>query len=187
MPTTAPATDGDLALLACPNPECDRFNRFDAGNLSVCEHVGKNKNIRRLYCNHCGRRFTEHRGSLMQYTKLPEETVVRIVKCLGHGCSIEATADICEVDPRTVQRLLKNAGRRAADFHPLQLERLERPPEAVELDELHGRVCKPPAGAAQKKGSRRDPLRSRMGGGLVDAISGAVARWVGGGFTSRWG
>ncbi len=32
--------------------------------------------------------------------------VVRIVKCLSHGCSVEATADICEVDTRTVQRFL---------------------------------------------------------------------------------
>jgi transposase-like protein len=182
MPTTAPATDGDPAPLACPNPDCDLFNRFDAGNLRVCERVGKAKHIRRLYCNHCGGRFTEHRGSLMRYTKLPQETVVRIVKCLGHGCSVQATADICEVDERTVQRLLKNAGRRAADFHQLQLERLEQPPGAVELDELHGRVCKPPKSGAPKRGSKRDPLRSRMGGGLVDA----VAAWVGGGFTWPW-
>jgi transposase-like protein len=182
MPDSAPATDGDLALFACPNSDCTLFNQFDAGNLSVCERVGKGQHVRRLYCNHCGQRFTENRGSLMQYTKLPKPTVVRIVKCLGHGCSIEATADICEVDPRTVQRLLKNAGRRAADFHPLQLERLERPPEAVELDELHGRVCKPPADVAAKRGRPRDPMRSRMGGGLVDA----VAAWVGGGFTWLW-
>jgi len=48
----------------------------------------------------------------MAGTKLPEETVVRIVKCLGHGCSVEATADICEVAPRTVERLLEKASRR---------------------------------------------------------------------------
>jgi hypothetical protein len=46
----------------------------------------------------------------MQSTKLPEATVVRIIKCLGHGCSIEATADICDVDPRTVERLPEKAG-----------------------------------------------------------------------------
>ena len=33
MSTTAPATDGDLALYACPNPDCDAFNRFAAGHL----------------------------------------------------------------------------------------------------------------------------------------------------------
>lgn len=187
MPTTAPATDGDLALFACPHSDCDAFNRFDTGNLSVCERTGKDKHIRRLYCNHCQRRFSERRGSLMAYTKLPKATVVRIVKCLGHGCSVEATADICEVAARTVGRILERAGRRAEDFHALQRDRLASGAggvEAVELDELHGRVCKPP----QKKRAlgRRHLVRSRLGGGVLDAVAAAVAAWAGGGFTRRW-
>jgi len=67
----------------------------------------------------------------MQYTKLPEADVVRIIKCLGHGCSVEATADICEVDTRTVQRFPERAGRRATDFHHLQLEDIEKPIEEL--------------------------------------------------------
>lgn len=180
MPATPRATDGDdLALFACPNPECNRFNQFNAGNLSVCEKMGKDGAIRRLYCNHCRQRFSERQGSLLEYTKLPRDTVVRIVKCLGHGCSVEATADICEVDARSVERILERAGRRAADFHQQQLDRLQQPLQAVELDELHGRVYKPP----RKKGAntRRSPA-SRMGGGLLDA----VAAWVGTGFTRPW-
>lgn len=53
----------------------------------------------------------------MQHTKLPDVDVVRIVKCLGYGCSIEATVDICEVDTRTVQHLQEKAGKRTEDFH----------------------------------------------------------------------
>ena len=136
---------GSLPAFACPNPDCSHFNRFDAGNLSVVEWTGRRKHIRRLYCSACKHRFTERQGTLLRYSKLPEETVVRIVKCLGHGCSVEATADICEVDPRTVERLLEQAGRRAEDFHRLQLGRLAEPPEAVELDELHTRVSPGPA------------------------------------------
>lgn len=174
----ARATDGahDLAMFACPNPDCDRFNQFNAGNLSVVERMGKQKAIRRLYCNHCRHRFSERAGSLMQYTKLPEPTVVRIIKCLGHGCSVEAAADICEVDPRSVARMLERAGKRAEDFHNQQMERWgngpHQPIEAVELDELHGRVCK----ETPKKGSRAS---SRT-------MLGAVAAWVETGFTRRW-
>jgi transposase-like protein len=164
-----PKPAGSLAAFACPNPDCSHFNRFDAGNLGVVEWTGKRKDIRRLYCNHCKRRFTERQGTLLRDTKLPEATVVRIVKCLGHGCSVEATADICEVDPRTVARLLERAGRRAEDFHRLQLDKLPAPPEAVQLDELHGRVSPEPA----PKGGA---------GGLLAA----VAAWVGPGFTRRW-
>ncbi len=160
---------GPLAAFACPNPDCSHFNRLDAGNLSVVEWTGKHKDIRRLYCNHCKRRFTERQGTLLRYAKLPEEAVVRIVKCLGHGCSVEATADICDVDPRTVDRILEQAGRRAEDFHRLRLDRLGAPPEAVQLDELHGRVSPEPA----KKGDHE--------GLLV-----AVAAWVGSGFTRPW-
>jgi transposase-like protein len=160
---------GSLAGFACPNPDCCHFNRFDAANLSVVEWTGKNKDIRRLYCSACKRRFTERQGTLLRYSKLPEPTVVRIVKCLGHGCSVEATADICEVDPRTVDRILEQAGLRAEDFHRLQLEKLDRPPEAVQLDELHGRVSPGPA----KKGG-------------LESLLGAAAAWVGSGSTRPW-
>lgn len=131
---------GLLAGFARPNPECSHFNRFDAANPSVVEWTGTYKGIRRLYCSACKRRFTERQGPLLRYPKLAEPTVVRIVKCLGHGCSVEATADICEVDPRAVDRVLAQAGRRAEDFHRLQLDKIDKPPEAVQLDELHGRV-----------------------------------------------
>ena len=163
-------TDGEsLAGFACPNPDCDSFNRFDAGNLCIVERTGKGKAIRRLYCKHCGRRFSERQGSLLQYTKLPRDTVVRIIKCLGYGCTVEATADICEVDPRSVERMLQKAGRRAEDFHRLQLERLQEPLEAVQLDELHGRVYRSP----------------KKGGGMLGRLGRAV-RWASTGFTRLW-
>jgi transposase-like protein len=161
--------DGSLAAFACPNPECSHFNRFDAANLSVVEWTGKHKDIRRLYGSMCRRRFTERQGTLLRSTKLPEPTVVRIVKCLTHGCSVEAAADICDGDPRTVDRLLERAGRRAEDFHRLRLDGLATPPEAVQLDELHGRVG---PGPAEKGGPE----------GLLDA----VAAWVRSGFTPPW-
>lgn len=98
----APPSNGErpLGVFACPNPDGEAFNRFGGDNLSVAEHMGKDKAIRRLYCRRCKPRFSEHQGSLMEYSKVPLPAVVRIVKCLGHGCSVEATADICEVDAR---------------------------------------------------------------------------------------
>jgi len=156
-----------LSFFACPNPGCANFNRFDAGNLSVAERMGKNKAIRRLYCKTCGRRFTEREGSLMAGAKLQQEVVVRIIKCLGYGCSIEATADICEVDPRTVERLLEKAGKRATDFYRLQLEKLQQPIEAVQLDELHGRVAK-----ESKKGQN-----TKSQSIVRKAVRGFIRRW----------
>jgi transposase-like protein len=178
MSKTANTKDGKpisksppLSFFACPNPDCADFNRFGAGNLSVAERMGKDKSIRRLYCGTCHTRFSERKGSLMEYTKLPEQAAVRIIKCLGHGCSMEATADICEVDFRTVQRLLENAGKRAEDFHRLQLEKLEQPLEAVQMDELHTRSTN----QEEKRGSRKATSLLRR-----------VANWVESGFMRLW-
>ncbi|GAI20305.1 unnamed protein product, partial [marine sediment metagenome] len=41
-----------------------------------------------------------------------------------------------------VQRFLEKAGKRAADFHNLQLEDLDEPLEAVQMDELYGKTVK---------------------------------------------
>jgi len=165
----------DLAGFACPNEDCGDFNRFAAGNLSVCERMGKDHRIRRLYCKSCGHRFSERQGSLMAQCKLPEETVVRIVKCLVHGCSVEATADICEVTPRTVESLLEKAGRRAEDFHRLQLEKLTRPLEVVELDELHGRSAPPKKGTLPKLAQ----LACGPASDVAQAVRGFMRHWWG--------
>jgi len=79
---------------------------------------------------------------------------------------VEATADICEVDTRTVQRIVDRGGKRAEDFHRLSLERLEEPLEAVQMDELHGRVV-------ETDGEKRGGLR-----GVVD--------WVARGLMPPW-
>ncbi len=163
-----------LARFACPNPDCARFNQFASGNLSVVEGIGKRHHVRRLYCDHCGQRFSEHQGTLLQDSKLPAVAVVRIVKCLMHGCAIEAAADICDVTPRTVERFLEAAGRRAEDFHRLQLDRLASSPEVVQLDELHARVATP---AAKKGGS---------GGPGAAPRRGRIAAWGARGFMRRW-
>ena len=109
----------------------------------------------------------------MQYTKLEEADVVRIVKCLGHGCSVEAAADICEVDPRTVQRLLEKAGKRAEDFHHLQLENLEKPLAVVQMDEMHGKTAK-----SKKKTERiRVPKKLQKRLGKKRAKRGSTRPW----------
>jgi hypothetical protein len=127
----------------------------------------KNKAIRRLYCKTRGVRFSERHGSLMAGTKLQQEAVVRIIKCLGYGCSIEATAEICEVEPRTVERLLEKASKRAETSHRLQLEKLQQPIEAVHMDELHGRVATPP-----KKGQNTKNRNI-----VQKAVRGFIRRW----------
>jgi transposase-like protein len=170
---SAPTPAASLDRFACPNPDCASFNRFATGNLHVAEEIGKRRVIRRLYCTSCGQRFSEHQGTLLQDTKLPLVAVVRIVKCLTHGCSIEAAADICEVAPRTIERFLEAAGRRAEDFQRLQLDRLGQSPPAVQLDELHARVA-----TEEKKGGPSRPLGGHRGGRTAARVApGSMSPW----------
>jgi transposase-like protein len=172
-PASAPAPAAALARFACPNPDCPAFNRFAAGNLRVAEAIGSDRHFRRLYCAHCGHRFSEHQGTLLRDTKLPPVAVVRILKCLAHGCSVEAAADICDVDPRTIERFLEAAGRRAEDFHRLQLDRLGQSPPAVQLDELHARVA-----TEGKKGGPGGPAGARRGGRTAAPVArGSMSPW----------
>jgi len=81
---------------------------------------------------------------------------------------------ICDVDPRTVERLLEKAGKRAQDFHRLQLDLLAKSPQAVQLDEMHARVAKSASDAA-KKGLNPEP-----------SLFARLARRAARGFTRRW-
>lgn len=154
-----------LDFFACPNGDCADFNQFTQGNLSVVERMGKDKAIRRLYCKTCATRFSERKGSLRAYCKLPLPDVVRIIKCLTHGCSVEATADICEVDTRTVQRIVNRGGQRSKDFQQLQLDQLNQPLEAIEMDELHGRSGDDEKGSEKKR--RRRSVAPWAGRGVM--------------------
>jgi len=126
----------DLSAFSCPNPDCKHFNVFGQGNLRVAERMGKDRRLRRLACRCCQTRFSELQGTLLEYGHLSKEKVVLMVKCLTWGNSVEATADIAEVDPRTVQRIVDRGGRRAERFHRQKVRELETP--QVQMDEMRG-------------------------------------------------
>jgi transposase-like protein len=125
----SPAATPDLLRFSCPNPDCVHFQKFGQGNLRVGEQMGKDKRLLRWVCRACQPRFSELRGSLLEYSKLPEEKVVRIVKCLTWGNSVEATADIGEVDPRTVQRIVERGGGNEPDASTPRRSGTSKPPK----------------------------------------------------------
>jgi IS1 family transposase len=73
----------------------------------------------------------------MEATKLPEETVERLLKCQRWGVCDAGTADICGVDIKTVQRFQAVAAHRAQTHHE-QVTRDLRV-AAVQLDEMHAK------------------------------------------------
>jgi len=89
----------------------------------------------------------------MEYTKLPQEKVELIVRCLTWGNSVTATADIAGVDERTVQRVVERGGERAQVFHDRAARDLES--AQAQLDEVHAK-------AGEK---RKTPCRVGVHGG----------------------
>ena len=76
----------------------------------------------------------------MANSKLPEETVERLLKCQRWGVCDEGTADICDVDIKTVYRFQNVSSKRAKDHHFQAVKDLEV--EGVQMDEAHSKLRK---------------------------------------------
>jgi IS1 family transposase len=123
---------------SCPNPQCAQFNRPGEGNIAHRSWTGTHKHIERLRCTACDREFSEREGTLMARSKLPAETVIRLVKCQRWGVCDEGTADICAVDLKTVHRLQQVAAQRAETHHRQVVRGVDVP--GVQLDEAHSKL-----------------------------------------------
>ena len=122
----------DLATLACVNPECQRFRLTGQDNLTVRKVYGQD-HLRLLRCRTCGEEFSERRGTALFNTKVTEERAASVIDQLGEGCGVRATARLAHVSKDTVARLLRMAGRHAAQVHDSRV--CDVTPRAFEFDE----------------------------------------------------
>src|SRR2546428_9862195 len=137
MTLTTPAQER-YTRFSCPNPQCARFNRPDAGNIAHRSWTGTSKHIERLRCTACDHEFSEREGTLMARSKLAEAQVERLLKCQRWGVCEEGTADICEVDLKTVYRFQRVATQRAQTHHQQVVRDVDVP--GVQLDEAHSKL-----------------------------------------------
>ena len=107
----------DFARFCCPNSHCSAFRQRDAGNLSVHDRFGQQRQYRLFRCNACQHTFSEHNGTVFFRAKLPHDTIVAILRHLQEGCGIRATARLVGVYRDTVVRLARLAGDHAHDAH----------------------------------------------------------------------
>jgi IS1 family transposase len=73
----------------------------------------------------------------MSHTKLPEEKVIRLLKCERWGVCDDGTADICEVDIKTLHRFQELSSQRGKAHHEQVVKDVEV--SGVQLDEMHSK------------------------------------------------
>lgn len=132
-----PVMDAQYSRCSCPNQACGDFNQAGQGNIRHRSWTGKHKQIERLSCATCGGEFSERAGTLMSHGKLPEETVRQLLKCQRWGVCDAGTAEICEVDIKTVHRFQRVASTRAQAHHGQAVQQVAV--EGVQLDEAHSK------------------------------------------------
>jgi transposase-like protein len=107
----------DLARFCCQDTECPDYGKRGAGNLSVCDHYGPNKQRRMLYCATCKARFSERKGTLLFGARLPDKSVVSLLAHIHEGCGVRKTGRLVGVNKNTVVRYSLLAGQHAKNLH----------------------------------------------------------------------
>ena len=112
MTLTTPAQERSTRF-SCPPPHGARCNRPGAGHSAHRSWTGTHKPIERLRCTPCARECSERAGLLMALSKLPEDTVIRLVQGQRWGVCDAGMADRCAVDRKPVHRFQRVAAQRA--------------------------------------------------------------------------
>ena len=74
----------------------------------------------------------------MAKTKLPQETIMKLLKCQRWGVCDAFSADICEVDIKTVHRFQKVAAKRAKEHHQQVVKEVNI--NGIQIDEMHSKL-----------------------------------------------
>ena len=75
----------------------------------------------------------------MARSQLPQDTVVRLLKCQRWGVCAEGTADMCDVEIKTVHRFQRGAAHRAQTHHRQRGQYVAV--EGGQWDEAHAKLC----------------------------------------------
>ena len=136
----------ELAHFCCQNAKCSEYGKRGAGNLSVCDRYGANKERRMLYCSACKTRCSERKGTPLFRARLAEKEVISVLAHIAEGCGVRKTSRLVEVNKNTVIRYSVLAGGHAKDLH----------------DELVAFSPSDPGGAVRRKMGLRGQKRKKL-------------------------
>lgn len=100
----------DLSQFCCQNKNCPDHGKRNAGNLTVCQRHGKDKQFRTLYCRTCKARFSERKGTALFGARLPEKKIFDLLRHVQEGCGVRKTSRLVGVDDDTVTRYCRLEG-----------------------------------------------------------------------------
>jgi transposase-like protein len=106
----------DLNKFCCQNKECAKYGIRGEGNIHVKDTYGPH-DTRLLQCRICKKRFSERRGTIFFDSRLPPDTVVSLIEHIVEGNGVRKTGRLVKVDPYTVSRYTKLAGKHAEQLH----------------------------------------------------------------------
>jgi IS1 family transposase len=124
-----------LASLACVNPDCERYGQQGGSNLTIRKVYGRDQ-IRYLRCRGCQSEFSERKNTALWNSKIPEAKAISVAEHLAEGCTIKGTARLVQVDPETVRRLNRQAGRHSQQYHAQAVQAVDV--TELQADERYG-------------------------------------------------
>jgi len=121
--------------VVCPNEDCKFYGIPGQENIvGNGTYQTKNGRIRKYICRECGRVFNDRTNTFF-YNLRKEEFIIQLaLKMAMKGMSIEAVADILEIQPVTVSNWLFRAAKQCEFVNEELMKDLNV--SKVEMDEL---------------------------------------------------
>jgi len=119
----------------CPNKECKFYGISGKGNvIGNGTYQISSKRVRKYICRECGRVFNDRTSTFFSNVRKDEFIVQLALKMAIKGVSIEAIADILEVQPATVSNWLFRAAKQCDIVNEDLMKDLNI--SKIEMDEL---------------------------------------------------
>ena len=121
--------------VSCPNQDCKFYGISGKGNIiGNGTYQIKNKKVRKYICRECGRVFNDRTNTFFDNLRKDESIIISALKMVIKGMSIEAIAEVLEVQPATVSNWLFRAAKQREKVNEGLMKDLNI--SKVEMDEL---------------------------------------------------
>ncbi|MFH1096654.1 MAG: hypothetical protein ABH886_07990 [Candidatus Desantisbacteria bacterium] len=87
-----------------------------------------------IYCQSCGAHFSERKGTVLSYARLPSEKIFSLLNHIQEGCGTRTTSRLIGVSKDTVTRYIRLEGKHSKGLHD-DLVAFSPQTKEVQLDE----------------------------------------------------